>query len=221
MKYQYNYSFLEKWIKANKNVPVGTILQALGSKTNNRLKAWARKECPMPVINMLRFCNTFQVPISAFFRDEEAGDNPVFVPGRPTVNDQLEPDGGYADSNDRQKGERTLLNPLDVEIIPSVIPEAEKYDTNTNHSDSIDTAQGNNTTNEISRNSLKAILDIETKHAEMENKNIEQRNRLLYIIAEQQKQIADLTRALMQERSKNSLYNENDYGFAAEPTPRP
>lgn len=178
MKYQYNYSFLEKWIKANDDIPVGVILQALGSKTNSRLKAWARKESPMPVISMLRFCNAFQVPISAFFCDEEAGDNLTFVPGKPTMSDQLEPDGGYADLDCRQKGERTLISPTDVSIVTSVIPEAERYIG----------VEGSDNGSTIEHD--------KTEYEAAERRNNEQRSKLLDIIAEQQKQIADLTRLL-------------------------
>ena len=73
MKYQYNFSFLNEWLKANPEIPKGEILQAIGSKANNRFKAWVRCEGPMPVISMLRLCNAFQIPLSAFFRDADAG----------------------------------------------------------------------------------------------------------------------------------------------------
>lgn len=191
MKYQYNYSFLEKWIKANDDIPVGVILQALGSKTNSRLKAWARKESPVPVISMLRFCNAFQVPISAFFCDEEAGDNLTFVPGKPTMSDQLEPDGGYADLDCRQKGERTLISPTDVSIVTSVIPEAERY-IGVEGSDNGSTIEHDKT----EYVSVRTLLEIESRHEAAERRNDEQRGKLLDIIAEQQKQIADLTRLL-------------------------
>ena len=50
MKYQYNFSFLNEWLKANPEIPKGEILQALGAKSNNRFKAWVRCEGPMPEI---------------------------------------------------------------------------------------------------------------------------------------------------------------------------
>ena len=123
VKYQYNFSFLSEWLKANPEIPIGEILQALGAKSNNRFKAWARREGPMPVISMLRLCNAFQIPLSAFFRDADAGTNGAVVPGMPMPDDILEPAQGYADNtDDRQHGERSMLNPLNVKVTPSVVP---------------------------------------------------------------------------------------------------
>ncbi|MFW5519337.1 MAG: hypothetical protein ACOCPA_10910, partial [Segatella copri] len=84
MKYQYCFSFLNEWLKANPEIPIGEILQALGAKSNNRFKAWVRCEGPMPVLSMLRLCNAFQIPLSAFFRDADAGADGAVVPGMPT-----------------------------------------------------------------------------------------------------------------------------------------
>ena len=69
MKYQYNYSFLGRWMAKNKGITINTILRAIGSTSNNSLRLWEHGKCPMPVTSILRFCNTFQVPISAFFCD--------------------------------------------------------------------------------------------------------------------------------------------------------
>ena len=44
--------------------------------------------------------------------------------------------------------------------------------------------------------SVRTLLEIETRHEAAERRNDEQRGKLLDIIAEQQKQIADLTRLL-------------------------
>lgn len=55
MKYQYNFSFLNEWLNANPKIPKGAIQQALGAKSNNRFKAWARREGPMPVISIPQF----------------------------------------------------------------------------------------------------------------------------------------------------------------------
>lgn len=37
MKYCYNYSFLEKWIKANRDITDRQILHAIGTTSNTRL----------------------------------------------------------------------------------------------------------------------------------------------------------------------------------------
>ena len=185
MKYQYNFSFLNEWFKANPEIPIGEILQALGSKSNNRFKAWAKCEGPMPVISMLRLCNAFQIPLSAFFRDADAGTNGAVVPGMPMPDDILEPAQGYAGNmDDRQQGERSMLNPLNVRVTPSVVPGVAAKPIKVD-----DTQEQSATVDNISDANLAAIIKIENEH-------MAQQRRLLDIIAEQQKQITDLTRML-------------------------
>lgn len=223
MKYQYNFSFLNEWLKANPEIPIGEILQALGAKSNNRFKAWVRREGPMPVLSMLRLCNAFQIPLSAFFRDADAGTDGAVVPGMPMPDDILEPAQGYADNmDDRQHGERSMLNPLNVQIAPSVLPgivikpseadytqEAAKPNASNENADKKNTSLP--TTDNISDTNLAAILALENRH-------IEQQRRLLDIIAEQQKQIADLTRMLNEAKRYNSIRLDEDYMVADRPT---
>lgn len=223
MKYQYNFSFLKEWLEANPEIPKGEILQALGAKSNNRFKAWVRCEGPMPVLSMLRLCNAYQIPLSAFFRDADVGADGAVVPGMPTQNDILEPAQGYASSTDkRQHGERSMLNPLDVQIAPSVVPgvvmkpseadvmqEAAKSTASNENADKKNTSLP--TTDNISDTNLAAILALENRH-------IEQQRRLLDIIAEQQKQIADLTRMLNEAKRYNSIRLDEDYMVADHPT---
>ena len=208
MQYQYNFSFLNEWLKANPEIPIGEILQAIGAKSNNRFKAWVRCEGPMPVLSMLRLCNAFQIPLSAFFRDADAGADGAVVPGMPTPNDILEPAQGYADNmDDRQHGERSMLNPLNVQIAPSVVPGvvAKPY--------KVDDTQepATKTTDNISDANLAAII-------KMENEHMAQQRRLLDIIAEQQKQIADLTRMLNEAKRYNSIRLDEGYMVADHPT---
>jgi hypothetical protein len=220
MKYQYNFSFLAQWMKANKNIPKGAIQQAIGAKSNNRLKSWEHGEGPMPVITMLRFCNAFQIPVSAFFRDSDADGKEIMR--KPNGDEQLEPDGGFAsDASDRARGERSLLNPLDVEIIPSIVPgwsdkQAQSAEQNTEQTtvSMQTTAQNVNTVvGNISNDNLSAFIEMEAKHRTQQDK-------LLDIIAEQQKQIADLTRILF-ERKQMRTYSviNDDCGLVAEPEP--
>lgn len=124
MKYQYNFGFLQEWMAANEEqVKKGAIYQALGTKANNAWKVWLSGERPMPVINMLRFCNTFQVPLAAFFRDAEADECECGAPRKPLPTDCLEPVGGFEENVfGRKRGERACMNPLDVKVIPSVVP---------------------------------------------------------------------------------------------------
>ena len=189
MRYQYNFSFLNEWLKANPEIPKGEILQAIGSKANNRFKAWVRCEGPMPVISMLRLCNAFQIPLSAFFRDADAGIDGAVVPGMPTPDDILEPVQGYADNmGDRQQGERSILNPLSVKVTPSVIPGVAARPVKVD-----DTQQQSAAVDNVSDANLAAIIRLENEH-------MDQQRKLLDIIAGQQKQIADLTRLLNEAR---------------------
>lgn len=189
MKYQYNFSFLNEWLKANPEIPKGEILQAIGSKANNRFKAWVRCEGPMPVISMLRLCNAYQIPLSAFFRDADAGTDGAVVPGMPMPDDILEPAQGYADNqDDRQQGERSILNPLSVKVTPSVVPGVTARPIKAD-----DTQEPPATVDNISDANLAAII-------KMEKEYMAQQRRLLDIIAEQQKQIADLAHMLNEAR---------------------
>ena len=189
MKYQYNFSFLNEWLKANPEIPKGEILQAIGSKANNRFKAWVRCEGPMPVISMLRLCNAYQIPLSAFFRDADAGTNGAVVPGMPMPDDILEPAQGYADNmDDRQQGERSILNPLSVKVTPSVVPGVTARPIKVD-----DTQEPPATVDNISDANLGSIIRLENEH-------MAQQRRLLDIIAEQQKQIANLAHMLNEAR---------------------
>ena len=206
MKYQYNFSFLNEWLKANPEIPKGEILQAIGSKANNRFKAWVRCEGPMPVISMLRLCNAYQIPLSAFFRDADAGTDGAVVPGIPMPDDILEPVQGYADNqDDRQQGERSILNPLSVKVTPSVVPGV------TARPIKVDDAQEPPTSvDNISDSNLAAIIKLENEH-------MAQQRRLLDIIAEQQKQISDLARMLNDARRYDNRRLEDGYMVADHP----
>ena len=209
MKYQYCFSFLNEWLKANPEIPKGEILQALGAKSNNRFKAWVRCEGPMPIISMLRLCNAFQIPLSAFFRDADAGTDGAVVPGMPMPDDILEPAQGYAENtDDRQHGERSILNPLNVRVTPSVVPGVVVKQCKVDDTQEPTTTK---TTDNISDANLAAII-------KMENEHMAQQRRLLDVITEQQKQIADLTRMLNETKRYKSIRLDEDYMVADHPT---
>ena len=206
MKYQYNFSFLNEWLEANPEIPKGDILQAIGSKANNRFKAWVRCEGPMPVISMLRLCNAFQIPLSAFFRDADAGTDGAVVPGMPMPNDILEPAQGYADNmDDRQQGERSILNPLNVRVTTSVVPGVVAKPCKDE-----DIQEPSATVENISDANLAAIIKLENEH-------MAQQRRLLDIIAEQQKQIADLAHMLNEARRYDNTRLDDDYMVSDRP----
>ena len=206
MKYQYNFSFLNEWLEANPEIPKGDILQAIGSKANNRFKAWVRCEGPMPVISMLRLCNAFQSPLSAFFRDADAGTDGAVVPGMPMPNDILEPAQGYADNmDDRQQGERSILNPLNVRVTPSVVPGVVAKPCKDD-----DIQEPPATVENVSDANLAAIIKLENEH-------MAQQRRLLDIIAEQQKQIADLAHMLNEARRYDNTRLDDGYMVSDRP----
>lgn len=208
MRIQYNYSFLGKWMQVNRKISIDTILQAIGTTSNNSLRLWEKGKSPMPVTSIMRFCNTFQVPISAFFYDMDAdNENPApYI--KPDTNDQFEPDGGYV--KERQQGSRGLYDPLDVQAIPSTVPglvaPAPQEET--------PEPERANNTHMSTTTDMEALIELETKHSL-------QRDNLLDIIAEQQKQIAELTHQLLSMKKSTRYNTPQDYtiDMAAEPKP--
>lgn len=126
MKYFYNYSFLDKWMEANSKITNKEIMKAMGTTSNACLDSWIRMKSPLPTIALLRFCNAFHVPLSAFIVDaDQQGREGCCEEGYvcPGIDDQFEPDGGYLDNEEKRKqGTRALRNPLDGERMKSVVP---------------------------------------------------------------------------------------------------
>lgn len=210
MRYQYNYSFLEKWMNVNGKISVDTILQAIGSTSNNSLRLWAKGKNPMPVTSIMRFCNTFQVPISAFFFDKDSGDVSTAPFVVPEATDQFEPDSGYVTK--RQQGSRGLFDPLDVTCIPSKVPglvtPASQETETTTEPDDVHATKAT----EIDNTSIQELLDLEAKHSL-------QRDKLLDIINKQQEQIYALTQQIIAINTTQK-YQIQQHGYrdiAAEP----
>ena len=217
MKYFYNYSFLDKWMEANGDITNKQIMKALGTTSNTCLDSWVRMKSPLPTIALLRFCNAFHVPLSAFIVDadsqmEEGDDGMEHV--RPGIDDQFEPDGGYIDNDEKRKlGTRALRNPLDVDRIKSVVPgltsdeiagkggdPEHRHGRKEEHSEDAASAPMNENVAMLPAAGAEPDISMTTL------------NRMLDIIAEQQKQIGDqqkliseLTRRL---ESQQPSYNE-------------
>ena len=123
MKYFYNYSFLDRWMEANRDITNKQVMRAMGTTSNTCLDSWVHMKSPLPTIALLRFCNAFHVPLSAFIVDADAQGEEDMEHVCPGVDDQFEPDGGYIDNDEKRKlGTRALRNPLDVDRIKSVVP---------------------------------------------------------------------------------------------------
>ena len=216
MLYRYNYSYLTEWMEANERIPVSTILQAIGSKSNNSLRSWEQRLCAMPVITLLRFCNSFQIPIEAFICDTgEPFSGKVCIP----ASAQFEPDGGYTtDPALRQPGERKPLDPTNVNIVPSVLPNViasspceEEQTEEATLSTEAETLAQNETTDGSTPHAeddtnLLSLIALQQQHATNEAKHLKQQQAMLDIIKTQQAQIIALTKQLQEERMRNSGY---------------
>lgn len=216
MMYRYNYSYLTEWMNANAQIPVNTILQAVGSKSNNSLRSWEQKLCAMPVITLLRFCNSFQIPIEAFICN--TGD-PFKDRVHVSTSAQFEPDDGYTtDPTLRLPGERKPLDPTNVNIVPSVLPHVIAFTprkeeqtevvpkTDAEAETTNEPCDGDNLQPEVGTNLL-SLIALQQQHATNEAEHLKQQQAMLDIIKTQQAQIKALTKQLQEERMRNKGYN--------------
>ena len=215
MKYFYNYSFLDKWMEANRDITNKQIMKAMGTTSNACLDTWVRMKSPLPTIALLRFCNAFHVPLSAFIVDANAtpqrdSDCYEMEYVRPDVNDQFEPDGGYIGNEARrQNGTRALRNPLDVDRVKSVVPGWTS-----------DGIAGNGGAPGL-RHGKKEMEPTDAEKEEMEaadtgaDISMATLNRMLDIIAEQQKQIGDQQK-LIAELTQRLGNQQTGFGMVAE-----
>lgn len=220
MKYFYNYSFLDKWMEANGDITNKQIMKALGTTSNTCLDSWVQMKSPLPTIALLRFCNAFHVPLSAFIVDadsqmEEGDDGMEHV--RPGIDDQFEPDGGYIDNDEKRKlGTRALRNPLDVDRIKSVVPglTSDKIAGNGGAE-----SRGERTEEKTEEDTTSTIPSpaVKTASAPAAEPDISMTtlNRMLDIIAEQQKQIGDQQK-LISELTRRLESQQPSYNMVAE-----
>lgn len=93
----YNYGFLADWMKANPSIKRNEILQSMEMSDYNTLRNWVEGATMLPLTQLMKFCNRFNVPITAFFLDEKADGTSVIAPITP--NSMIEPAGGWPDSS--------------------------------------------------------------------------------------------------------------------------
>lgn len=220
MKYFYNYSFLDKWMEANGDITNKQIMKALGTTSNTCLDSWVQMKSPLPTIALLRFCNAFHVPLSAFIVDadsqmEEGDDGMEHV--RPGIDDQFEPDGGYIDNDEKRKlGTRALRNPLDVDRIKSVVPGLTSDEIAGNGGAE---SRGERTEEKTEEDTTSTIPSpaVKTASAPAAEPDISMAtlNRMLDIIAEQQKQIGDQQK-LISELTRRLESQQPSYNMVAE-----
>lgn len=216
MKYFYNYSFLNKWMEANSKITNREIMKAMGTTSNACLDSWIRMKSPLPTIAMLRFCNAFHVPLSAFIVDADKDQQEregcckegYVCPG---IDDQFEPDGGYIDNDEKRKqGTRALRNPLDVERMKSVVPGWTSVGNAGNGgSKEHKTREEKNEASAAPTPIAEQVLNAEP------GISLTTLNRMLDIIAEQQKQIGDQQK-LINELTRRLDSQQPGYGMVAE-----
>lgn len=224
MKYFYNYSFLDKWMEANSKITNREIMKAMGTTSNACLDSWIRMKSPLPTIALLRFCNAFHVPLSAFIVDadkdsqgEGCCEKGYVCPG---IDDQFEPDGGYLDNEEKRKqGTRALRNPLDVERMKSVVPGWTSVG-NAGNGGAKGLRLGRK--EEHKEETAAAPMDAaaptpitEPVTAAETDISLKTLNRMLDIIAEQQKQIGDQQK-LINELTRRLDSQQPSYNMVAE-----
>ena len=228
MRYFYNYSFLTKWMEANGDITNKQIMKAMGTTSNACLDTWIRMKSPLPTNALLRFCNAFHVPLSAFILNADAkpqGDDDCYEMEyvRPGVNDQFEPDGGYIGNEARrQNGTRALRDPLDVDRTKSVVPgwtsnEIAGYRVAPGH------RCGKKKESEAAAVPMaemepalgRADSDAEPVHGAEPVIGVDTLNRMLDIIAEQQKQLCDQQK-IIAELTRRLDSQQPGYGMVAE-----
>lgn len=221
MKYFYNYSFLNKWMEANRKITNREIMKAMGTTSNACLDSWIRMKSPLPTIAMLRFCNAFHVPLSAFIVDADKGklgSEGCCVEGYvcPGIDDQFEPDGGYLDNDEkRKKGTRALRNPLDVERVKSVVPGWTSVG-NAGNGGAKGLKLGRKEDTSAAPMDADAHTPItEPVTTEEPDISLTTLNRMLDIIAEQQKQIGEQQK-LIKELTHRLESQQNGYNMVAE-----
>ena len=221
MKYFYNYSFLNKWMEANGKITNREIMKAMGTTSNACLDSWIRMKSPLPTIALLRFCNAFHVPLSAFIVDADkdqqgmegcCGDGYVC----PGIDDQFEPDGGYLDNDEkRKKGTRALRNPLDVERVESVVPGLTNVGNAENGgANGLRLGRKEETAAEPMNADAPTPISEPVTTAEPDI-SLTTLNRMLDIIAEQQKQIGEQQK-LIKELTHRLESQQTGYGMVAE-----
>lgn len=229
MRYFYNYSFLNKWMEANGDITNKQIMKAMGTTSNACLDTWIRMKSPLPTNALLRFCNAFHVPLSAFIVNADAnlqGDDDCYEVEyvRPGVNDQFEPDGGYiANEAKRQNGTRALRDPLDVDRIKSVVP---GWNSNEIAGDGFEKGhrcgkKKESETADVPMAEMKPALsagtatDAEPVSSAEPGIGVDTLNRMLDIIAEQQKQLCDQQK-LIAELTRRLGNQQTGFGMVAE-----
>lgn len=97
----YNYGFLADWLRANPKIKRYDVLHEMGMSDYRTLQNWMEGKTMMPLTQMMKFCNLYSIPITAFFFDENAQEDSVVSP---IINGaMIEPLDGWK-ASDRRTG---------------------------------------------------------------------------------------------------------------------
>jgi hypothetical protein len=95
----YNFGFLADWFRANPKIKKYDVLHEMGMSDYKTLQNWIDGVTIMPTTQIMRFCNLYNVPITAFFFDENAEEDSVFSPIHAGAT--IEPVGGWKETTRR------------------------------------------------------------------------------------------------------------------------
>lgn len=188
----YNYAFLQDWLKANPKIKRYDVLAEMEMSYYRTLQNWMEGATMMPLTQMMKFCNRYNVPITAFFFDANADDDSIFTPIPPGA--MIEPAGGWVE-NDRRTGIKTGDPRTDIHI-PSNLPDYCK--------------------------NIKLQHNICYSDKDMKEKEVTHSERMRYldIIEQQNVQIAELNRKTLELQQKiidlEQQCTHIDYGIAAD-----
>ena len=165
MEYRYNYNFLLQWMEVNQKTKKD-VLRALGTKDYGSVKKWMEGSLPMHVEAILRLCNTFSIPIGAFFYDEEKIKE---MPNADIILSSLQPD---KTGIEKYKSKGNISSETIIEKRTSIIPPfVEILESQRDNEKDHQASQENES--KITRIQLlyeRQLKEIERKHKEEENK---------------------------------------------------
>lgn len=219
MNYQFNYGFLDEWLQANPDVKRADLLNALEIQSSNGINTWREKERPMPILTILKICNSFQIPLGMFFCDKDSEQTSHTCIPQYDINMQLEPDGGYC--KERKPGKGAIIDPTANISHKSRIPEQYKDALDAPVAASSEPDRQLSGTVSASAPDASALGNIQsidlTSLLELEKTHAEQRQELMDIIKSQRQQIVELTNKLLRttdapKHIRYGMVGENETG---------
>lgn len=119
MEYRYNYNFLLQWMEVNKKTKKD-VLDALGTRDYASVRKWMEGTIPMHIEAILRLCNTYNIPLGAFFYDEEQIKK---MPNGEIILSSLQPErtGGNDEKGEGRNGAKITGQPV-INKRASILP---------------------------------------------------------------------------------------------------